>query len=334
MKKKFFLLLLALPVAMQGFAQTDETNEKNIDFEEDTAHVTSLNDIIAMQELVYEQSYRSKIISGVWKRKKFFTLSYANTTLTGKKLQVYNPTTKKMETQNPKYKTDWAVALKRSRTIALHKKPIANMVSFGLEFSGLDLAVNHYDKEEYYDEEAKKKMPVICFDSRLTDKTNTSKNDEIHYMPWGSEMYTFAYGMHLGPSITLAPFTKLNSPGLAHICLQTYFTLGYRASMMWMRGDDEQDWNYIENHESWKNTSGTNSEAKNYFTEVSRSSKLSWAHGLVTTWGIRLSWKGIGFGYEITKGDYDFKSTEKKIYGSSKFKFSESSKRVSLSYVF
>lgn len=332
MKKKIFLLLLALPVAMQGFAQTDETDVKDLDFEEDTAHVTSLKDIVAMQELVYDQSYRSKVISGVWKRKKFFTVSYANTTLAGKDLLVYNPKTKEMETQDPEYKTDWAVALKRSRTFAFHKKPIANMVSFGLEFSGLDLAVNHYNKEEYYDETAKKKKPEICFDSRLIDEENPGEDGDIHYMPWGSEMYTFAYGMHLGPSITLAPFTKLNSPGLAHIRLQTYFTLGYRASLMWMRGDDAQDLNYIENHESdaWKKKMGDNYFA---YKEVNGSSKISWAHGLVTTWGIRLNWKGIGFGYEITKGDYDFKSAEKKIYGSRKFKFSESSKRISLSYI-
>lgn len=324
MKKRLLLLLLALPMAFQGYAQTNETDGTNIDFEEDTTHVTSLKDIVAMQELVFDKSYRSNVISGVWKRKKAFSVSYVNTTLTGKNLMIYNPETKDMKEQSPEYKSDWAVSIKRSRTIPFHKRAIADMVSLGLEFSALDLSANHFKKAEDF-----------VFDSRMVftegeDEDNYYNSNERHYMPWGSDMYSFAYGMHIGPSITLAPFTKLNSPGLAHIRLQTYFTVGYRGSIMWLQGHDSCDQNFLDNKDDKRNWEDNEQEQ---FVKVSNSNKLSWAHGLVTTWGIRLNWKGLGFGYEIVKGDYDYKSFEKKVYGEGKFKFSESSQRITLSYI-
>ena len=60
---------------------------------------------------------------------------------------------------------------------------------------------------------------------------------------------------------------------------------------------------------------------------------MNWGHGMTTSWGIRLNWKGIGIGYEVISGDLNFKSIETKIYGSKKSKFSQSTKRLSLTYV-
>lgn len=323
MKKKILLLLLTLPMALPGIAQTDDFNQQKIDFEEDTTRTTSLNDIIAMQELVYSKNYRSSVINNVWKRKKFFTFSYNNTTLSGKKLMVYNPQNGEMEEKDVEYKTDWGVAIKRSRIIKLHKRPIADILSFGLEFSGLNLDVNHYSKDK-----------DMYFDSRLTFKEETNNNNgynsdngERHYMPWGSEMYTFAYGIHAGPSITVAPFARLMSSGVAHIRLNGYFYVGYRASLMWMRVDDKHDKNYIDNDGKF------NVYNQESFETVGNSKNVSWAHGLATTWGIRLMWKCIGVGYEISKGDYDFKTIEKEIFGSKKFNFSEHTQRISISYI-
>ncbi len=323
MKKKTFLLLLALPMALQGFSQTNHPYAPNIDIEEDTTHVTSLDDIIEMQELAFTKNYRSQIVKNVWKRKKYFSISYANTTLSGTGLMVYNQQNGEMEKQDTEYKTDWGVSIKRSDVVAFHKKPIADILSFGIEYSFLDISANHYAKDEN-----------MRFDSRKTFKEDNEDDDitnyygKRHYVPWGSEMYTFAYGMHLGPSITLAPFAKLRNPGVAHIRLHAYINVGYRASLMWLKSDDQQDLNFLD-----KKNGNKNGFDKTLYETVSNSSKLSWGHGLVTTWGIRLSWKGIGIGYEVTNGDYDFKFIEKEVFGSEKFKFSETSQRISLSYI-
>lgn len=316
MKKKIFLSAWIMLFSMNAFGQTDMTEVSQLDFEEDTTNVTSLNDIIQMQELVYTQSFRSNVVKGVWKRKKNFYVSYNNVKLSGKDLRTYNVNNGKYEDkQDVDFESDWAITLKRSRTIPFHKRPIADVVSFGLEFSGLDLSVAHYkqDTAAFYDSQ----IPLII------ENKDGDKN-EYYHMPWGLEMYTAAYGMHIGPSITLAPFTHLRSPGLANIRLMTYFNVGYRGALMLLVGDDEKDVNYA------------NRNVSNYredFDKMSNSSKISWAHGLTTSWGIRLNWKGIGIGYEMISGDLKFKSFEKKIYSGEKYKFSEKSKRITLSYI-
>lgn len=322
MKKKIFLLLLALPLAVQGFAQTDDSAVQNIDFEEDTTQTNSLKDIIAMQELVFEKNYRSKTIQSVWKHKKFLSLSYAGTTLSGKNIALYDPEINEVTGQSAKYKSDWGLALKRSQVLAFHKKPIAEMLSFGLEYSFFDISFNHFSKDK-----------DMLYNSDITYKEETDDDDDYiyggeadndpHYLPWGSDMYNIAYAIHLGPSITLAPFTKLNSPGLALIRLQGYFTVGYRASLLWMNGDSDQD----------VNQKGSTGFDKNHFDAVDKSSKITIGHGLVTTWGIRLNWKNIGIGYEVTSGKYNYQSLEKSIYGSKKYKFTDTSHRISISYI-
>ncbi len=313
--KKLFLLLLVLPVALQVFSQTDDSNVQNIDFEEDTTQVTSLDDIITFQEMVYEQNYRSNVIKNVWKRKKYFTMSYSNTTLKGDGLMVYNPTPDVMEERNMEFKTDLAFTMKRSNMVAFHKKPIAQMVSIGLEYSLFDLAVNHYKQDEN-----------MKYNSSVTfeEETDNYKDDGTrHYLPWGSEMFTFAYSVHIGPALTVAPFAKLRSEALAHIRLHGYYGIGYRAALMWLRADEKKDMND-------PRISNTN---KTLYESVKSSTKLTWGHDMLTTWGIRLMWKGIGIGYEAVSGEYEFEPIETDIYGKGKFKFSEKTQRFTLSYI-
>ena len=169
------------------------------------------------------------------------------------------------------------------------------------------------------------------FDSRVTyggpqeeeDNNDNSENNKFHYLPWGSGMYNVAYAIHLGPSITVAPFTHLGNAGLAAIRLQGYFTVGYRASLLWMNDKKSQD----------VNVKGTESFEKDAFDDVDNSNKLSIGHGVITSWGIRLNWKRIGIGFESVKGNYKYQSLEKSIYGSKKYKFTDTSRRITLSYI-
>lgn len=307
MDKRFILLLLALFPVLLASAQTPDSDLCNLDFEEDTTQVTSLNDIIAMQEVAYSRNYKNKFINNIWRKLHFFAISYANTTLTGKGIMVYDENTGQMVSKTVKYENDWGLALKTSRTIPLHKKAIADIVAFGWEFSGLDLSINHYAQD-----------PSALYDSRLTA---TDDGKASHYVPWGLEMYNFAYGMQTGLSLSVAPFVNLRSEAAAHIRMQAYFTIGYRASILWMRGDDSRDMNKGEEFN------------RTLFEEVSNSNKFCWGHGLMKTWGIRLNWKKIAIGFEAVSGNYKYQPAEKQVFGAGKHKFSETSKRVSLSYV-
>ena len=310
MKKRIYFSAFVFMCTMLLFAQTDDQSQKGIlDFEEDTTNITSLNDIIKTQEQIYEKTYRNNFIKSVWKRKKAFTISYENTTLKGKNLLMYDGQNN-YEKKNETFESDWGVSIKRSRTPALHKRPIADIVTFGLEHSFLDISVNHY----------KKKEGEILYNSNIVQEGE----NEYNYIPWGTEMYSFAYGIKLGPAITIAPFTHTRSRGLAHIRLLGYFNIGYRAGLLWLRGKDEYDANQPSNND-W--------DANTRFDRVSNSIKLNWGHGLTTSWGIRLNWKWLGIGYEVINGDLDFRSVEKSIYGKEVSKFSQSTKRLSLSIV-
>lgn len=314
MMKKAIFLLAALLMSLGLQAQTNPTN---LDFEEDTTQVVSISEILQMQEMAYSKKYRTEVISSVWKPRAYLTLSYASTSLKGKSLMMYDPTTKTETKQSPTYTTNWGLSLKRSTIFPFHKKPISNLVSFGLYFTGLDLSVNHYCEDS-----------LMRYDSRHTFRVEDSV-DEYQYVPWGSEMYSFAYAMHLGPAITVAPLTPLENVQAAHLRLQAYFTIGYRIGLFWMRGNDQQDLNLLAKTEN----NAENSYEETYFERVSGSSKILWGHGLTTNWGLRISWRNIGLGYEVIHGNYTIKSAEKKIYGNEKFKFSETSKRVTLSYI-
>ena len=82
------------------------------------------------------------------KQKKYFTVSYVNYELNGKDLYLYNKKTDKYNEKDSTFKSDWAVSIKRSRTIKLHKRPISDILQFGLEFSAMDLSVSHFKKNE------------------------------------------------------------------------------------------------------------------------------------------------------------------------------------------
>ena len=310
MKKRIFLSVFVLTCAMHLFAQTDDqTTQGILDFEEDTTSITSLSDIIKTQEQIYEKTYHSNFIKSVWKRKKAFTVSYENTTLKSNKLMMYDQGSDKYSEENKTFESDWGVSIKRSRTSALHKRPIADIVTFALEHSFLDISVNHY----------KKIREGKLYNSNIVDTVGG-----YNYTPWGTEMYSFAYGIKLGPAITIAPFTHTRSRGLAHIRLLGYFNIGYRAGLLWLRGKDKYDTNQ---------PSGDDWDASTRFDRVSNSIMLNWGHGLTTSWGIRLNWKWLGIGYEVINGDLDFRSVVNDIYGKKVSKFSQSTKRLSLSIV-
>lgn len=313
MKKSFFLLCFAC-LAQLAIAQTDNTVVSQLDLEEDTLNVTSLQDIIHTQELVYGKSFRSKVIQGVWKPKKYFTMSYVNHTLNGKQLYLYDTKTKEYQKNDTTFKSDWAVSLKRSRTIKFHKRPISDILLLGLEFSAMDISVSHFKKNE-----------GARFNSSLTYQGGDEKEKRnYYYMPFGSEMYNLYYGLHIGPSITIAPFAHMKSRGLANIRLQGYFTIGYRAAFSILTKNEKMDVNFVNRDDD---------DYREDFEKFNDVLKCNWATGLTTTWGLRLNWKRIGIGYEVVKGDLKYKSFSTNIFGKAGYQFSETSQRVSLIYL-
>ena len=306
MKKKIILSAFALMCAVFSYAQGSVTSDDEpLNIDEDTTSVSSLDEIVKTQEMVYTKKFRDKVVQNVWKRKSSFSIAYTTASLEGD-LQMYNPTRDAYELVTQKFKNDWGLTMKAATTVRFHKRPIADIVSFGLDYSLLDLSVNHYKELE---------GDKLYKSSETWTENIDGKIRNPHYIPWGLQMYNFTYGMNLGPSIGIAPFARFKNPQLAHLRLHLYFNVGYRASLLLMKGNDDKD------------------AAQPRDEKVKESSKLQWGHGFYTMFGVRMSWKGIGIGYELVNGSQNYKSVETEIYGSATNKLKESSHRIVLSYI-
>lgn len=306
MKKKIILSAFALMCAVFSYAQGSVTSDDEpLNIDEDTTSVSSLDEIVKTQEMVYTKKFRDEVVQNVWKRKRSFSIAYTTASLEGD-LQMYNPTRDAYELVTQKFKNDWGLTMKAATTVRFHKRPIADIVSFGLDYSLLDLSVNHYKELE---------GDKLYKSSETWMEDIDGKIRNPHYIPWGLQMYNFTYGMNLGPSIGIAPFARFKNPQLAHLRLHLYFNVGYRASLLLMKGNDDKD------------------AAQPRDEKVKESSKLQWGHGFYTMFGVRMSWKGIGIGYELVNGSQNYKSVETEIYGSRTNKLKESSHRIVLSYI-
>lgn len=84
-------------------------------------------------------------------------------------------------------KSDYGAALTRGRTYFVHRKPIAGMIRFGIDWTTFDLNFAGYSSDEYYDKDEKE---------MVTDK-----------------MYQLEAAMHVGPSVTVNPVSDLRVNG-------------------------------------------------------------------------------------------------------------------------
>ena len=60
--------------------------------------------------------------------------------------------------------------------------------------------------------------------------------------------------------------------------------------------------------------------------------KLDLGHGLTNTFGLSLTWKFIGIGYEHRSAALKYQSLDKDTYGDDKYKFNSSTNRVFLQF--
>ena len=304
MKRKF-LTFAACLFAMVAFAQqeTEDKRLSNIDWKEDSTDVTTINDIINVQQELTSFNAREKHFAKVWSYRGYVNFSYNTTTMSPK-----DPIKTEVPSLNggyvPEFKTDWGASFQLGRSYRLHKKPIANVAQFNIDYTGIDLNVNHYKAEE----------GTGLYDS--SKKHGGDSNDDYYYIPWNLEKWEVNYGMTLGPSLTLAPFTYINVPALHHLKFNVFYHIGYHASVLYMPNDEDVDMNPD------KNSDGYELMADNL--------KLTWGHGLITSFGVNMTYKAIGVGYECRSGQLEYQSLSTKDFGKDKYKFDTTTNRVYL----
>ena len=308
MKKKLIFSITCL-IAISAYGQ--DVNEPNLpmtfNWQEDTTEVTTINDIIRMQQDVTNKKYAESHYRDVWSRKGYFNISYNSTTLTPDQ----SIPTGVGGGVVPEFKSDWGVSLQLGRSYALHKAPIANMLQFNFDFSYIDLNVNHFKHEG----DGKN-----LYDSREVLPGTTDK----FFTPWNLEKYDFNYGMSVGPSISIAPFTSTNVSGLHHIKLNAFFHVGYHVSLLYMLNDEEADIN--------QGDDPTDPIAVERYEKMKDNLKLDLGHGLITSFGFSVTWKFIGLGYEHRSGSLEYKSLSKNDFSNEKYKFKSSTNRVFIQF--
>ena len=310
MKRKMTVLMACLfwMAAAAPVAAQEENKQSNIDWTEDTTEVKTIKDIIEEQQRVTLLNAADRHYSEVWGRRSYMNFGFSmsklspNGTLeTG--VENYKPTT---------YKSNWGASFQYGRSYRLHKKPIANALQFNIDYTGIDLFVNHFAEEDG--------NPLYIYNSKEPYKRDGDKI--YHYTPWSMEKYEGSYSMTLGPSLTIAPFNGANERGFHYLKFNFYFHVGYQFSMLFMKFNGDKD----------ANKNSTLSNEQNMFLDVDDAFTADWGHGVTTSFGMNLSWKAIGIGYEHRSAKLKYKSFATSVFSKDKFEFDSSVNRIYVQY--
>ncbi len=128
-------------------------------------------------------------------RKKFFNISYLSEKFKEGDISFGDMIDEAGDITNDNtsgLKNNFGVSLTRGRTYGLHKKPIARLITIGIDASFFDVAYSNYTMDLGFSEELKNKLEEN--DSDISDKFDLHKID---------------YSFQVGPSVTITPGRKL-----------------------------------------------------------------------------------------------------------------------------
>lgn len=209
--KIFFSIVAALLLsATQAFAQdiqknTDSTavnesiyadqmeSDDIYDYDRD-AEIDSLRRIVDSLQSSVEETNEESQRKSIWNdRAKYFNIAYVNQSITQKDI-------------DGTWNNDFGVALIMGKTFYLHKKPLLNMIKFGIDWSYFDINFAKYTDNFGY------------FDSSLYDDDNNghyynpnSPHDSDYFNPL--DMFQAEIGMSVGASVTVNPIDHLKVNG-------------------------------------------------------------------------------------------------------------------------
>jgi len=300
--KKVLTLTISCLLALSAMGQDvyQPNLQSDIDWKEDSTEIVTIDDIVKTQQDITVRNYQDSHFRNVWSRKSYFNIGYTSSTLSPKQDV---PSGMGDGTLVSDFKSSWGVSLKGGTNYALHKKPIANILQFNIDYNYLDLNVNHYNAENG--------------DKLYTTAVKTPGGK--YFIPWNLEKYEFNYGMSVGPSVTLAPFTSIDAKGLHFLKFNVYFHIGYHVSLLNIKSNVDADAN-------------TAAEKGSQDDRIRDMVKLSLGHGLTTSFGFSVSWKTIGVGYEHRSASLKYKTLDTSNFDDEKYKFSNSTNRIFIQF--
>jgi len=183
------LVLFALAVCMGGgiTASAQEVSQQKLD---------SLNRALDDLSGRIQETEAAENNRAIWKdRSKYFNLSYVKQTLA--------PDIDGWEVLGGgELKSDFGAALVWGKTYYLHRKPLAGMIKFGLDWSWMDFNYAQYKLES--------------FDSQTGER-------------FSEKAHQLEYGMQIGPSVTINP--------IHHLKVSAYFRVTPSYSLMYYNED-------------------------------------------------------------------------------------------------
>lgn len=303
MKKLLILSMISLfGIDAIGQNVTELDRQANIDWSEDSTEIMTVEDIVKTQQGLTSNQFEESHFKDVWSRKGYLNLSYNTTTLKpDETISTGVPSVNGGIV--PELKSKWGVSLQLGRNYKLHKKPIANILQFYIDYQYIDLNLNFFEQDGNGLYDTSQRLP---------------SDSKKFYIPWNLKKYEVNYGMALGPSFTVAPFNTMSSKGLHYLQFNMWYNIGYHASLLLMKNDEDADIN---------KGGGYGNEDK-----VREGIKMNLGHGLTSAFGFSLTWKFIGIGYEYRSASLKYQSLDKDTYGDDKYKFKSSTSRVFLQF--
>lgn len=178
--RKIIYLILASILPLGIYAQDVPSDNKN------SEKIDSLTQVINELSTKIQNTEADKHYESIWKkRRKFISFGYINQTLTHQDIP------------GLKWKSDYGFSLAIGRTYYLHKKPIFNILKFGLDATWMDISYAKYSNPEGWE-----------------DVTSEPTDSEEEVFDLGAHQIDL--GLHVGPSITINPVNHLKVNAYFH----------------------------------------------------------------------------------------------------------------------
>ena len=192
MKKLFWLVLSTVILTGQSiFAQEADSEVQSSQREDSLLQVVNeLSDRVQKTE----DAARNERI---WKKRaKYFNIGYiTNQTLTDK------------VDAEAEWKSDFGVSLTFGKTYYLHKKPLLNMIKFGIDATWFELSYAKYSEPDVFAEGGSYTRAYNDYSSGYEDYYEEDFDLGIHQID---------ASMHVGPSVTVNPVVDLKVAAYFH----------------------------------------------------------------------------------------------------------------------
>lgn len=210
------LLVIIGSVFMGGVAWAQEPQSASM------SETDSLQQVVAQLTDQVEEAQEAERNEAIWKdRAKYFNIGYVS--------QRSKPVDPGLE-----YRSNLGVSLVWGKTFYLHKKPLARMIKFGIDFSWMDINYAKYDKWQ----STGNLMEELPEAGGLDGLDDLYDQDEVLDAIGSGDInlgaHQLEYGLQVGPSVTINP--------VDHLKISAYFRFVPSASLILL--DDNVSVNY------------------------------------------------------------------------------------------